>query len=213
MGGSGGLEDDAVDGVGDVFAFVDGGFNDFEDFFPLDDLDGIFFFVEELGDEGAAEAVAVVFVAISCDAMLQRFLRPFERANGNLGLRSCRNQNLDEIQGSGTDAIDAIEHEAAGGGVDEVNDVIEAAAELVNVFAVERSDEGLIQLGEKGVGDLVAFVLDGFNYLHLFRDTGVVREQFKQGIRAHMNIGRLFGEEVEEALFARQEALQKSWHL
>jgi len=35
-------------------------FDDFEDFFPLDDLDGIFLFVEELGDEGAAEAVAFV---------------------------------------------------------------------------------------------------------------------------------------------------------
>src|SRR5713101_5667024 len=77
IGGSGGFQDDAFDDVGDVFAFVDGGFNDFEDFFPLDDLDGIFLFVEELGDEGAAEAIAVVFVAVDFDAMLQRFLRPF----------------------------------------------------------------------------------------------------------------------------------------
>src|SRR6266851_3775707 len=212
MGGSGGLEDDAFDDVGDVFAFVDGGFNDFEDFFPLDDLDGIFLFVEELGDEGAAQSVAVVFVAIYFDAMLQRFLRPFQSADSHLDLGGGRNQDFDEIEGSGTDAIDAIEHKTAGGRVDEVNDVIEAAAELVNVFAVERSDEGLIQLGEKGVGDLVAFVLDGFNYLHLFGDTGVVREHFKQGIGAHMDIHRLFCKEVEETHFAWQEPLQKSWH-
>ena len=77
--GSGALQDDAFDDVGDVFALVNGGFDDFEDFFPLDDLDGVFFFVEELGDEGAAEAVAVVFVAIDLDAVLEGFLG-FSRA-------------------------------------------------------------------------------------------------------------------------------------
>src|SRR6266851_2698541 len=65
---SGALEDDAFDDVGDVFAFVDSGLDDFEDFFPFDDLDGIFFLVEELGDERAAEAVALVFVSVNFDA-------------------------------------------------------------------------------------------------------------------------------------------------
>src|SRR6202047_2811286 len=32
--GSGALEDDAFDDVGDIFAFVDGGLDDFEDFLP-----------------------------------------------------------------------------------------------------------------------------------------------------------------------------------
>src|SRR5260370_36344240 len=67
---SGALEDDAFDDVGDVFAFVDGGFDDFKDFFPLDDLDRILLLIEELGDEGAAEAVTVVFVAVDFDRML-----------------------------------------------------------------------------------------------------------------------------------------------
>src|SRR5881409_1769559 len=41
---SGALEDDAFDDVGDVFALVDGRLNDFENLFPLDDLDGVRFF-------------------------------------------------------------------------------------------------------------------------------------------------------------------------
>src|SRR5882762_9574028 len=148
MGGSGALEDDAFDDVGDVFALVDGGFDDFEDFFPLDDLDGIFLFVEELGDERATEAIAnrqlfdeekdpvqiikwkeifeeelgderateaiaIVFVAVDLDAVLERRLRLFQRANGNLDLGGGRNQDLDEIEGSAADAIDAIEHKSA----------------------------------------------------------------------------------------------------
>src|SRR5713226_4463271 len=169
MGGSGGLEDDAFDDVGNVFALVDGGFNDFEDFFPLDDLDGVFLFVEELGNKGAAEPVAVVFVAIDFDAMLQGFLRRFQSANSYLDLRGGRNQDFDEIKGSAAHTIDAIKHKTAGGRVDQVDHVVETAAQLINIFTVKGSDEGLIQLGKEGVSDLVAFVLDGFYDLHLFR--------------------------------------------
>src|ERR1700674_5858495 len=205
MGGSSALEDDTFDDVGDVFALVDGGLDDFEDFFPLDDLDGIFLFIEELGDERAAEAVAIVFVAVDLDAVLERFLRLFERANSQFDLRGGRNLDLDEIEGSRTDAIDAIEHKTAGGGVDQIDDVVQTSAELVNVFTVERGDEGLVELGEEGVGDFVAFVLDGLYDLHLFRHAGVMRQHFMQGFGPHMDIRCLFCKEVKETLFARQE--------
>jgi len=36
-------------------------FDDFEDFFPLDDLDGIFLFVEELGDERCGKRRSLSF--------------------------------------------------------------------------------------------------------------------------------------------------------
>src|SRR5260370_26214692 len=166
MGGSGGLQDDAFDDVGDVFSLVDGGLDDFEDFFPLDDLDGIVLLMEELSDERAAEAVAIVFVAVDLDAVLERFLRFFERANSQFDFRGGRNQDLNEIEGSVADAIDAIEHKTAGGGIDQVDDVVEAAADLVNGLTVETGDEGLIYFGEEGVRDFVAFVLDGFYDLH-----------------------------------------------
>src|SRR5260370_16153668 len=58
-----GLQDYAFDYVGYVFALVHGGLYDFENFFPFDDLHGIFFFVEELRDQGPAEAVGGGFVA------------------------------------------------------------------------------------------------------------------------------------------------------
>src|SRR5580700_7134255 len=55
IGESSALDDDAFDYVGDVFAFIHGGFDDFKDFFPLDDLDRISFLVEKLGDQRTAE--------------------------------------------------------------------------------------------------------------------------------------------------------------
>src|SRR6266481_1568941 len=69
--GSGALEDDAFDDVGDVLALIDGGLDDSENLLPLDDLDGVRFFVKELGDERAAEAVTFVFVAVDLDAVLE----------------------------------------------------------------------------------------------------------------------------------------------
>src|SRR6267378_3697943 len=95
--------------------------------------------------------------------------------------------------------------EVAAGGVNEVDDVVEAAAKLVDVFAIKGGNEGLVQLGEDSVSDFVAFVLEGFDDLHLLGHAGVVREHFEKGVGASIDIDGLFGEEVKETLFARQE--------
>src|SRR5206468_6368286 len=81
---SGALEDDAFDDVGDVFALVDGGFDDFVNLLPLDDLDAVLCLVEELGDQGAAAAVTAILVAIDLDAVLERAVRRFQRAHRGL---------------------------------------------------------------------------------------------------------------------------------
>src|SRR5882672_1615798 len=210
--GSGALKDDAFDDVGDVLALVDGGLDDFENLFPLDDLDGVLFFVEELGNERPAEAVTFVFVAVDFDAVLEGALGRFDGANGGDHFGSGCYENFGEVQRAQPDGIHAIKYEAAGGGVNEVDDVVEAAAKLVDVFAIKGGNEGLVQLGEDSVSDFVAFVLEGFDDLHLLGHAGVVREHFEKGVGASIDIDGLFGEEVEETLFARQEPLQKSWH-
>jgi len=46
----------------------------------------------------------------------------------------------------------AIEDEAAGGGVNQVDDVVHGAAEFVHVFAVEWGDEGLVEFAEESGG-------------------------------------------------------------
>ena len=81
------------------------------------------------------------------------------------------------------------------------------------IFAIERGNEGLIEFGENGVGDFVALMLNRLDNLHLFGNPSVMREHLLQRFRAHHNIFGLFGKKVEETLFARQQALQKSRHL
>ncbi len=165
-----------------------------------------------LGDEGAAEAVAFIFVTVDLDTVFEGFFGRFDGADGSLYLGGGRDENLDEVNGAGADGIHAVEHETAGGGVNEVDDVVQLAAELMNVFAVEGRDEGLVQLGEDGMGNLVAFMLKGFDDLHLLGDGGVMREHFEQGIGPGVDVLGLLDEEAEETHFPRQESLQESVH-
>src|SRR5207249_776789 len=176
-------------------------------------LHGVSFFVEKLGDERAAEAVALVFVTVDLDAVLEGGFGSFEGADGRGDFGSSGGENLDEIDGAGADGIDAIKDKAAGGGVDEVDDVVQLAGELVDIFAVKRRNEGLIELGEDIVGDLVAGVLDGLDDLHLFGHAGVMREQVKKSRGAALDVYGLLDEQGVETLFARHKPLQKSWHV
>ena len=79
----------------------------------------------------------------------------------------------------------------------------------MDVLAVERRDEGLVQLGEDVVGDLVALMLDRLDDLDLLGDAGVMREHFEKGFGAGVDIVGLFDKEVKKTLFVRQEAAAK----
>ena len=67
------FKNDAFNYVGDVFALIHRGFDDLENFLPLDDLDWVLFFVEKLSDQRAAQTVALVFAAIDFDGEFKRF--------------------------------------------------------------------------------------------------------------------------------------------
>ena len=203
--GSGVLQDDALDHVRDVFTLVDSGFNHFKNLFPLDDLDGVFFLFEELRDEGAADAVAFIFEAIDFDDVFERLVGGFHGMNGAGKFDGGRGEDFGEVDGAGADAVDAIEDEAAGGGVDQVDDVVHGAAEFVHVFAVERGDEGLVELGEDLVGDFVALMLDGLHALNLFGDAGVVFQHAGERVGAADDVFGLFAEEDEEIPIARMK--------
>jgi hypothetical protein len=213
MASSGVLKNDAFNYVGDIFALIDRGFDDLEDFLPLDDLDGVLFFVKKLSDERAAETVTLIFAAIDFDDEFERTIGAGERFDAGNHFRGGGDQHFDEVGGAWSNFADAIENEAAGGGVDEINDIVQTAAEFVKILTIERGNESLVELGEDGVGDVVAVVLDGFDALHLLGHPGVVIEHLQERFGARMNVLGLPVEQVEETAFVRQQSLQKSRHV
>jgi len=101
------------------------------------------------------------------DAVPQSLFGRGQGADGRGNLYRGGDQNSDEVDGAQADACHAVEHKAAGGGVDQVDDIVELAGELMYVFPIERCDEALVQLGEDAMGEFVAIVLDGLDDLHL----------------------------------------------
>jgi hypothetical protein len=83
--------------------------------------------------------------------------------------------------------LDVVEQERVGRLLDEVEDVVEAADERVDVLAVEGRDEGRVQALPDGVAHLVAVVLHGHELpgqplgliegaQHLLRDAGAPQD-------------------------------------
>src|ERR1700722_11433717 len=204
---SGGLQDDAFDDVGDVFTFIDSSFDDFKNFLPLDDLHRIFLFIKKLRDQRAAQPIAFVFAAIDLDGVFQRSFRRAERVYARRNLFGGAHEYSHQVDRAFADRADAIQHKAARRGVDQIDHVIQPAAKFVNIFAIERRDEGLIQFGQDGVRDFVAVVFDRLDFLHLFGNASVMLQHSEQSLCAPNNIVGLLVEQMEKSLFSRKKAL------
>src|ERR1700694_5888504 len=61
---SGALQHYAFYHIGDIFALIDSSLDNFKNLFPLDDLNRIGFFIEELGDQCTTETITLIFEAI-----------------------------------------------------------------------------------------------------------------------------------------------------
>ncbi len=144
--------------------------------------------------------------------MAENVIFLFKDADGGDHFLCGVEEGAREVDNSGADFFDAIGDQAAGGGVGEIEDVVDFAGKLVDVFAVERSDEGSIQLLEQIVGDGVVGVLD---VLDFFGGGGGIREIFQHGdhgLGGYVNVFGELHEHVVEAFFARQKLAEQSGH-
>jgi hypothetical protein len=100
--------------------------------------------------------------------------------------RLHRFHGLDQLAGDGHQLRrgggHAVEDHAVGGGVDEVEHVVELRDQLVDVLPVDGGDEGLVQEVDGVVGDAVAVVLQGMDLARLELDVPVVRDHGVEGV-------------------------------
>ena len=103
-------------------------------------------------------------------------------------------------------ALDAVEEHQVGRRLDAVEDLVEGRGEVVDVLAVERRDEGLVQALDDVVDDLVADVLE---LEHLAgRALGVAEVVHERGqqLRGLVEVGRELREQAEVLPLLRDEA-------
>ena len=72
------LENDGLKDIGCVFGFVGCQLQYFVKFLHLDELNGVFFMLEELADGFAADAIGLVLEAVDFDTMIHHSLRLLE---------------------------------------------------------------------------------------------------------------------------------------
>ena len=109
-------------------------------------------------------------------------------------------QHLDLLLDALGQLLDLVEDDQVDGLLHEVHDVVERRGEVVDVLAVERRDEGGVQLVEDRVRGVVTRVLRGPHPLCDLGPGGGVRpEQFHQELRARDDVVRGCGEHVVEA--------------
>ena len=89
---------------------------------------------------------------------------------------------------------------------DEIQDVVQAADQGVDVLAVERRDEGSLQATADVVADLVAPVLDLADLLGCLVRVVVGPKHRFQLAGAVEHVGGVLNEQVEEALIARDQS-------
>src|SRR6266849_9274715 len=205
------FEHDALDDVGNVLAAVGGGLHQVVDLLPLDDAQGIGPALEEGGDGPAVERVGGALQPLDLAAGGEDLAGVLDLAHEPdrlLHLFARRHQHAGHVLGRLRNGSHLVEQQPLGGGVGEVEHVVDAAEQSVDLGAVEGRDELLVQPLEGAVGDPVALVLDFLDGGDLALDVGEIVEQRAEQLRAaHGGVG-LGVEIVEKLLRFRHQLFQ-----
>ena len=174
--------------------------------FHLMIVDRVLLFLEQAADRVLVRAIGLVLEAIDLDRRLGDAMAPLERLHRDHHLLARGGDEARELARVGPHALDLVEPDDGGRGVDRVHDVVEDARERVDVFAIERRDERAMQALDDLVGDEVALVLDFLDLVGLVPDRPLGREHLLEERRALLNLLGERDEIVEEPLFARNES-------
>ena len=144
--------------------------------------------LEEVGDGLAADDVGLVLEDVDLLAEGVDVPQRLEVVDGLDDLLDGLDDDVDELLHLGRRPGELEGPHPAGHALDAVEDVVEAAGQVVDVLPLERRDEGVAELGEELVGDVVALVLDRLDLLVLLLDVLVVVDELLEGQGASLRL-------------------------
>src|SRR5215217_577499 len=200
---SGVLQHHALDDVRHALTLVRGGLDDVVDLLPLDDGQGIHAALEEPAQPGAQHLVRLRLQPLDFLAAgenLVRLLDEPQRRHHLLHLLRGHHQQARQLRRVGQAALDFVVVQPGRGCVRQVQHVVDARQQRVDLRPVERGDELLVQTVEGGVGDLVTQVLHVLERADPGGHIAIVAQQFVQHLRALNCRGALLVEVVEELI-------------
>ncbi len=152
------------------------------------------------------DLVGLVLETIDLDDVLVEAAPLFEFLGGQQDLLGGAQDDVGEFAGAVAQVLHAIQTDAATGRVDHVHHVVEIQDERVDVFAIQRRDERLVQPIEGVVGDLVALVFERLEFVGRGPARHVAREHVDEDDRGLADLLRELDEVVEEATIFRDQA-------
>ena len=163
-------------------------------------------FVNSVGDRLAGDPVALVLEPMDLDPVRRDALEALElleRARRS-PRTACTMISVCVARGLGR-RVDLVEDAGVGDLLDEVEDVVEAADQLVDVLAIERRDEGVLQLLADVVAEAVALALEVAQLAREPLALVVGAEELLEQPSTGQDVVGVLDEELEELLLARNE--------
>ena len=199
-----GVQRDALQDIGDVLAAVGAGFKPFVDLFPLDHRHWIGLFLKQLGDGIPGNPVGLILKAVDLNAaFLDVRVRQPQPVDAGTDGDGRLIQHVGELDRSFRWLNHLIEHKPVGDRFRDVKDIVQRARQIVDVLAVDRGDECLIEPQDDVMRDAVSDVLDLLDTLGLLDRRLVMLHHVLQEAAAfdHVVSGAL--EQFEERFFSR----------
>src|SRR5262245_41896975 len=199
------LQDDGLEDVGDVLPHVRRRFETSVQLLPAQHVDGIVAAVVEIRHHRARDLVGFVLEPVELDGVRHQLLEVLQTGNRLLNLDAGLGDDAGELDGFGAHGLHPEQHEAAADGLRRVEHVVETAGEAVDVLALERGDEGAVELVEDLVGDEVAAVLDFLEADRLSLYVLEVLQHIEEHLAAFANHLSLLLEQREEVFLFRKQ--------
>jgi hypothetical protein len=102
--------------------------------------------------------------------------------------------------------LKVIENDTAGRGINSVYHIIESRSESMDIFPIDRSNEGLVQASDNVVSQLVANVFELFDLVRILNPIIEIIEQFLLYLRSLAEVRCKPIEEVVILLFLGHQA-------
>src|SRR5262245_32484437 len=207
-GMSGVLEHDAFDQIGDIFAAIEGVFEEFVNLLPLDDVDRVRTLLEEPRHALPEDGISLVFEPIDFHADLQhvhRILQPTQSAHSLLDLLNSLEEHRPELVRFRRHVLDVIHDDALAGGIDEIQDVIHAGDELMDLVTIERSNKGLVEGFEGAVRNLIPGMLNVFDGLGILGGGMHVAQHVQQCLRPLDTLAGVLLKEIKKTVLLGEQ--------
>src|SRR6478609_5230956 len=159
ISGSGLLDRDALDDVGNLLERVGGVLEAVDDGLDLDQVDRVGRVVEEGRHHLAVERIGLVLETVDLDPVALEVLHRAQARHGVGGHLGHAGEDLELLREALGDLTHAVQHDEVCGLLDVVHAVVEGRGEVVDVLAVERRDERAVHLVDELVRRVVRGVL------------------------------------------------------